>query len=360
MPRRPRAFTLIELLVVVAIIALLMAVILPNLIAAREQGRRAKCLGNLKNVATGSVIYAQEDTKNLVVPMHDGIWQNAWAYGGQLWFRCGGPASFGGRTPVTKIIQSDLLFDPNGPWRAETRPLNRYMYSGGINRTDTSGLELFRCPSDRGFPENEKWIRPDYISGAGNTVVRDDVYEKPFFDWLGNSYRFNFCGAYVPPMQGQMTTSTFGARYGKYEKSVSRIVLFSEPLFYLMTVPALNLNPDLAPLLGTHRVLMTDNVVYVDGSSRATKVGLLAQFSQQVLNGMDFGSPLPYDYVLRRGTTWQMDSYPVPAALIRAFQGSTDLTTTATINALMGQPGTPQRRWPGRNFQDNTRRTSGS
>lgn len=45
--QRPRAFTLIELLVVVAIIALLVAVLLPNLAAAREQGRRTKCLANL-------------------------------------------------------------------------------------------------------------------------------------------------------------------------------------------------------------------------------------------------------------------------------------------------------------------------
>jgi len=41
------AFTLIEVLVVVAIIALLVAVLLPSLARAREQGRAAVCLSNL-------------------------------------------------------------------------------------------------------------------------------------------------------------------------------------------------------------------------------------------------------------------------------------------------------------------------
>lgn len=49
--QRRRGFTLIEVLVVVAIIALLVAILLPSLSAAREQARRAVCLSNKKQIA---------------------------------------------------------------------------------------------------------------------------------------------------------------------------------------------------------------------------------------------------------------------------------------------------------------------
>lgn len=55
-----RGFTLIELLVVVAVIALLMAILLPALGAAREQGRRAVCSQNEKNTGLGLHLYAND------------------------------------------------------------------------------------------------------------------------------------------------------------------------------------------------------------------------------------------------------------------------------------------------------------
>ncbi len=58
---RRSAFTLIELLVVVAIIGLLMAVLLPNLRAAREQSRAAVCGSNLRQIALANDLYANEN-----------------------------------------------------------------------------------------------------------------------------------------------------------------------------------------------------------------------------------------------------------------------------------------------------------
>jgi prepilin-type N-terminal cleavage/methylation domain-containing protein len=46
------AVTLIEMLVVVAILALLMAILLPAALGAREAGRRNRCINNLKEIAS--------------------------------------------------------------------------------------------------------------------------------------------------------------------------------------------------------------------------------------------------------------------------------------------------------------------
>ncbi len=58
LPRR--GFTLIELLVVVAIIALLLAILLPSLARAREQVRNAACRSNMKQVMTGQLFYVAD------------------------------------------------------------------------------------------------------------------------------------------------------------------------------------------------------------------------------------------------------------------------------------------------------------
>jgi prepilin-type N-terminal cleavage/methylation domain-containing protein len=55
-----RAFTPIELLVVVAIIALLIAILLPSLARARDSARRTVCASNLKGQGTAFAIYAAD------------------------------------------------------------------------------------------------------------------------------------------------------------------------------------------------------------------------------------------------------------------------------------------------------------
>ena len=129
---RRKAFTLVELLVVVSIIALLVAILLPSLRAARESARRAACLSNLRQLSMGALAYAGD---------------------------------FGGEFPY-RGKDSD-----EGPhtWYARNRQDNRSLWVGYIgDYTMEDGSELFWCPSnpwpfDQLYP-GQRW--PHNIGGA--------------------------------------------------------------------------------------------------------------------------------------------------------------------------------------------------
>ena len=71
-----RGFTLIELLVVVAIIALLIALLLPAVKNAREVARASMCMSNQRQVHLGYASYANDEYE-VVPPSYDG--SGTWA-----------------------------------------------------------------------------------------------------------------------------------------------------------------------------------------------------------------------------------------------------------------------------------------
>ena len=76
-------FTLIELLVVIAIIAILAGMLLPALQQARERGRSAKCINNMKQVGMGFVGYTDE-FKGVIPP--EGNQLVGTKSGGRVWW----------------------------------------------------------------------------------------------------------------------------------------------------------------------------------------------------------------------------------------------------------------------------------
>jgi prepilin-type N-terminal cleavage/methylation domain-containing protein/prepilin-type processing-associated H-X9-DG protein len=156
---RHSAFTLIELLVVVAIIALLIAILLPSLGAARNQARTVACGANLRAVAQGLNTYASDW----------GVFPAAYTYAGQL--------DMGNTTPNKGYIH----------W-------SYYLYNGGDvpNGSTNNGngatasnvgrmpAKAFTCPS---FPQGG--LRPtntavnSLLDGLPSDVGSINDYQAP-------------------------------------------------------------------------------------------------------------------------------------------------------------------------------------
>ena len=71
-PRLQPGFTLIELLVVIAIIAILAALLLPSLQSAKSESLGIKCMSNMRQMALGWRMYAQDNREFIVLASQSG------------------------------------------------------------------------------------------------------------------------------------------------------------------------------------------------------------------------------------------------------------------------------------------------
>jgi len=232
-------FTLVELLVVIAIIALLISILLPSLARAREQAKRMKCFGNLKDIAAASNAYALEDANELLVPIRT-MTPNNWIGPADMEYMSVGKGghdkywatgSLNDRREFTQFTSRN----PNGPG---DRPLNKYLYSGIANSAlgdlyrdmeidNSVDMQIAHCPSDVGFDTArdgrtlitffEYWMIPGGFS-----------LQEPLYDALGTSYKIH---NFVQPFDG-MQQNAWGHSFTAILHPMSQIPLPSRQVIF--------------------------------------------------------------------------------------------------------------------------------
>ncbi len=316
-----RAFTLIELLVVIAIIALLIAILLPALGEAREQGKRAKCLANLRSIGQAMVQYAGEDSAEQIIPIHMSMRRQVeyWQWRTVNWFAWGGRS---GQEPfristTLRYMLADVGWVPGSvtlpEYDARRRPLNLYVLPD-INAADQRALEWFRCPSDRGYPDHE------LIDDSPRANA-----ERPCYNTLGNSYRasmasFTRHGGGIA--YGHFSHGPWGHRYSTLP-ALGQLVLAGEPTFFNMIGQDLSSGEPPPPVIvrGWHNREMRDNLLFCDGSARTAQASRRFEFDAAALDAMNVysGGGVNRHMFFVRGPGWRLDHYPVPGAVIFGY-----------------------------------------
>jgi prepilin-type N-terminal cleavage/methylation domain-containing protein/prepilin-type processing-associated H-X9-DG protein len=151
---RRRAFTLIELLVVVAVIALLMAILLPALGRARERAKTVRCLANLRAIGQGLVVY-QDANDGFVVPSYN----------------MPTPGTYAGA--IGDLLDGwCAILDRDGVVRASSGLKNNVFFCP--NTLDIPGMDGGQTGYDQNKPSGYQDWPTQFTSAGGDSATRTD------------------------------------------------------------------------------------------------------------------------------------------------------------------------------------------
>ncbi|SFI39508.1 DUF1559 domain-containing protein [Planctomicrobium piriforme] len=203
-PRRARGFTMIELLVAVAIIAILIALLLPAVQSTREAARRTQCRSNLKQL--GIALHSYHDLHRTfppatvfsgydTAPVHTATDQAAYAWGAFV---------------LPQIDQAQLFQTLN----VNGQELHLLLQDPDQRPLVKTVLNVFKCPSDNAPDTNTKRGFSNVIYGkqsaaTSNYVVMMGNVWRTSQNWLKN--RYDPYGTFWPNSRVRMADMTDGA-----------------------------------------------------------------------------------------------------------------------------------------------------